>query len=186
VDGCVGDLPEAIGDERVTVVDELEMVEDIQLEIEVIAAVDVRRGAQRARTEARARPVGGAVVPGSPDDGSVGAPLVELLGLCQQRSPAEGCHPCQRLAVDWARIPGESSRRGASSGWSATAARLPDGRLLRRAFDYAAGDTRLARQMMRRLSTQKGVHVTRVRSCPDVGTSWVTRLGSRVHLPVTL
>jgi hypothetical protein len=81
VDGRVGDVPQAVGDERVTVVGDLEAVEYVQLEIEVIAAVDVHRGAQRPGPEARARPVGGAVVPRSADDGSVGAPLVELLGL---------------------------------------------------------------------------------------------------------
>ena len=47
------------------------------------------RAPQRTRAEPRTRPVGRAAVPGRTDDGDVGPPLVELLGLGEQRPVPE-------------------------------------------------------------------------------------------------
>ena len=82
-------LPQTPRARGVAVVDDVEVVEDLELQVEVVGARRVRI-AQRARAEAGAGAVRRAAVPRSADDSCVGLPLVELLGLGEERAVAEG------------------------------------------------------------------------------------------------
>ena len=64
----------------VAVVDDLDVIEDLQPVAEVVRARLVGAAAQPARSEARARAVGGAEIERGADDRDVGLPGIELLG----------------------------------------------------------------------------------------------------------
>ena len=100
VDGGLRQLPHAVADDRVAVVDDLEVVEDLDLQVEVVGAGVVGAGAHRPRAEAGARTVGGVVVPRGADDRDVGLPLVELRRLGEQRPHPERRGPHIRGSVE--------------------------------------------------------------------------------------
>lgn len=91
MDGLAREVPHAGRDERVAVVDDVEVVEDLDLQVKVIRARLIGIGAQRPRAEAGTGPVGRAVVPWCTDDGDIGPPLVEMFRLGQMgREPNVG------------------------------------------------------------------------------------------------
>ncbi len=82
----------------VAVVDHLDPLEDLDAEIEVIGARLVRQRTDRPRAEPGAGAVGGRDVERRADDGDVGLPFVELLGIGQERPLGERGEPAEHPA----------------------------------------------------------------------------------------
>src|SRR5690606_17527101 len=114
VDRGPGQLPHSVARDGVTVIDDLEVVEDLDAEIEVIGTGVVRVGPEGTWAETGARPEGRVVVPRGANDRDIGLPRVELLGLGQQWAHPEGCWPDVGLRV---KLRAKARRDGAVGLW---------------------------------------------------------------------
>ncbi len=118
-DVVVPDLGLPVGAVGVAVVDDLEPVEDLDAQVEVVGPGLVGLAADGPGPEAGAGPVRGADVERRADDGHVGLPGVELLGLGQERSVAErgqaGVGEVELLAQPGREVPGRFHWRGPRS-----------------------------------------------------------------------
>ena len=107
-DAPVGDLGHSLADrrvrqlhhpvraDRVAVVDDLQLLEELDAKIEMECPRPVSERPKRPRAKSCAGTVGCRVVPGRSDDCYVRLPPVQLLGLGEQRPLSKGCGPCER------------------------------------------------------------------------------------------